>query len=411
MKKLSVFYSGWGEHWQLGELADDGTNLLFEYSSEALKKGLELSPLNLALRPQAYGNFPSYQDRLPGLIADSLPDGWGLLLMDRVFKKKGLALSEISPLDRLAFLGDRAMGALTFEPASGETLETFQFTLKQLAQEIHKIVIDGPTKALAQIAQIGGSPHGARPKALVFYNLKAKTISTDQHASGTPWLIKFPGEHEHKEVCAIEDLYADLAKKCGIEMESTEYFDLGKNLSAFGAKRFDRCKNSKIPLHTAAGALNSNFRLPSVDYISLLRLTRLMTKDQREVEKAFLQCVFNVTFNNRDDHAKNFSFLLDAKKNWKLSPAYDLTFNSGPGGEHQMDICGEGKNPSKEHLLHLASKTGIDKKKALIYLDKVCGVALKFKAYAKDKEKDREIRSETISDIDRAIQSHLKRLR
>jgi serine/threonine-protein kinase HipA len=407
MKKLSVFYSGWGEHWHLGELADDGINLLFEYSPEALKKGLELSPLNLSLRSEAYGNFPSYQGRLPGLIADCLPDGWGLLLMDRVFKKNGFALSGISPLDRLAFLGDRAMGALTFVPATGEKLEVFDFTLTQLAQEINKIIVDEPTKALAQIAQIGGSPHGARPKALVSFNLKTKTISTDDQALGDPWLIKFPSEYEHKEVCAIEDLYSELARKCGIEMEATQYFDLGKKLSAFGSKRFDRCKNNKIPLHTAAGALNSNFRLPSVDYISLLRLTRLMTKDQREVEKAFLQCVFNVTFNNRDDHAKNFSFLLDAKKNWKLTPAYDLTFSSGPGGEHQMDICGEGKNPGKEHLLQLALKTGVDKKKALFYLDNVCGVALKFREFSKEKD----IRAETVSEIDRAIQSHLRNLR
>jgi serine/threonine-protein kinase HipA len=407
MKKLSVFYSGWGEHWQLGELADDGIHLLFEYSSEALKKGLELSPLNLSLRPEAYGNFPAYQERLPGLIADSLPDGWGLLLMNRFFMKKGFMLSEISPLDRLAFLGDRGMGALTFEPTSDKKIETFNFTLKQLAQEIHKIVTDEPTKALAQIAQIGGSPQGARPKALVSYDLKTKSISTDNHALGAHWLIKFPSEHEHKEVCAIEELYSELAKKCGIEINTTQYFDLGKNLSAFGMERFDRWKNCKVPLHTAAGALNSNFKIPSVDYITLLRLTRLMTKDQREVEKAFLQCVFNVTFNNRDDHAKNFSFLLDAKKNWKLTPAYDLTFSSGPGGEHQMDICGEGKNPSRDHLLQLALKTGVDKKKALFYFDKVCDIALKFKEYAKDKD----IRSETISDIDRTIQSHCKRLR
>ena len=407
MKKISVFYSGWGEHWHLGELADDGINLLFEYSSEALKKGLELSPLNLSLRSEAYGNFPTYQGRLPGLIADSLPDGWGLSLMDRVFKKKGLVLSEISSLDRLAFIGDRAMGALTFKPSSSEKLEIFDFTLTQLAQEINKIIADEPTRALAQIAQIGGSPHGARPKALVRFDLKTKTISTDDHALGTPWLIKFPSEHEHKEVCAIEDLYSELAKKCGIEMKATQYFDIGKKLSAFGTERFDRWKTYKVPLHTAAGALNSNFRFPSVDYISLLRLTRLMTKDQREVEKAFLQCVFNVTFNNRDDHAKNFSFLLDAKKNWKLTPAYDLTYSSGLGGEHQMDICGEGRNPSKEHLLQLALKTGVDKKKALLYLDKVGGVALKFREFAKGYD----IRSETISEIDRAIQSHRKNLR
>ena len=406
MKKISVFYSGWGEHWHLGDLADNGVDLLFEYSPEALKRRLELSPLNLSLRQEAYGNFPDYQWRLPGLIADSLPDGWGLLLMDRIFKKRGLSLSEISPLDRLAYLGDKAMGAFSFLPADLNETEATEWTLKQLAQEVNKIVLDKPTKALVQLARLGGSPHGVRPKVLVRYDLKSKTISTVETSKGEPWLVKFPAENEHKEVCAIEDLYADLAKKCGLQMKATEYFDLGKNLAAFATERFDREKDFKVPLHTAAGALNSNFRIPSVDYISLLRLTRLMTKDQREVEKAFLQCVFNVVFNNRDDHAKNFSFVLDEKRNWKLSPAYDLTFSSGPGGDHQMDVCGEGKNIGREHLLKLAEKTDVDKKLAISQIDLVCEIAEKFKLSAKEKN----IRVETIAEIDRVIQVNRKEL-
>jgi len=105
VKKLFVYYNGWGEHWLLGTLADNGSDLLFEYSPEALKRGLELSPLRLKLREQAYGGFPAYLQRLPGLISDSLPDGWGLLVMDRLFRKNGLNIADLSPLDRLAFLG------------------------------------------------------------------------------------------------------------------------------------------------------------------------------------------------------------------------------------------------------------------------------------------------------------------
>ena len=404
MKKLSVFYAGWGEHWHLGELADSGSNLLFEYSPEALKKGLQLSPLNLPLRPEAFGEFPAYQNRLPGLIADSLPDGWGLLVMDRFFKKNGQPLSEVSPLDRLAFLGDRAMGALTYAPTTAEKTEASELNLKQLAHEIQKIIADEPSNALAKIAEVGGSPHGARPKAVVRYNQKEKTVSTDDQAPGERWLVKFPTEYEHKEVCAIENVYAGLAKKCGIHMMKTEYFDLGKNLAAFGTKRFDRVNANKVPLHTAAGALNANFRQPSVDYISFLRLTRMMTKDQREVEKAYLQCVFNVVFHNRDDHAKNFSFLLDIENNWKLSPAYDLTFSSGLGGEHQMDICGECKKPGLEHLVTLAGKTSISKKSALQYIDTVRAVAEKFLV----SEKSKEVRKETWTDIQAAIRTNLK---
>ena len=116
MKKLRVVYAGWGEHWHLGTLADDGRNLLFEYSPAALAQGLELSPRFVKLRADAYGDFPAHLMRLPGFIADALPDGWGMLLMDRLLRKQGLDPHELSPLDRLAFLGRRTMGALMFEP-------------------------------------------------------------------------------------------------------------------------------------------------------------------------------------------------------------------------------------------------------------------------------------------------------
>ncbi|MGP1683599.1 MAG: HipA N-terminal domain-containing protein, partial [Giesbergeria sp.] len=115
MKQLTVHYCGWGEDWSLGRLADDGSALLFEYSPEALAQGLELSPLRLKVRAPAYGDFPVYLHRLPGMVADSLPDGWGMLLMDRLFRQQGL--QHPGPLDRLAFIGERAMGALRFVPA------------------------------------------------------------------------------------------------------------------------------------------------------------------------------------------------------------------------------------------------------------------------------------------------------
>ncbi len=116
MKKLKVVYVGWGERYELGVLADDGRNLLFEYTAQAIKRGLELSPLKLPLSARSYGDFPEHQFRLPGLISDALPDGWGLLVMDRLFRKQGRQLNEISPVDRLAFIGNNAMGALVFEP-------------------------------------------------------------------------------------------------------------------------------------------------------------------------------------------------------------------------------------------------------------------------------------------------------
>lgn len=122
MKTLVVYYCGWGERWPLGTLAESGRTLLFEYSARALEQGLELSPRNLRLRREAYSGFASSQHRLPGLVADALPDGWGLLLMDRLFRREGREAAAVSALDRLAFIGERAIGALAFEPASRDSL-------------------------------------------------------------------------------------------------------------------------------------------------------------------------------------------------------------------------------------------------------------------------------------------------
>src|SRR6202035_3474580 len=134
---------------------------------------------------------------------------------------------------------------------------------------------------------------------------------------------------------------------------------LDQELSAFGIERFDRLDGMRIPMHTAAGAAHVDFRIPQLDYVALLRLTQFITRDTREVLQAFERCVFNVVFNNRDDHSKNFSFRMDQDGRWMFSPAYDLTFSEGPRREHQMDICGEARAPARQHLLDLASKTGI----------------------------------------------------
>lgn len=386
MKKLSVIYAGWGQRYVLGHLADDGADLLFEYTAEALQRGPELSPLNLPLRAQSYGNFPAHQWRLPGLIADALPDGWGMLLMDKLFRQQGKNPSQVSALDRLTCIGDTAIGALAFEPAQSDHLDDADVHLAELARQVQHIqsAFDGESAdVLRQLVVMGGSPHGARPKVLVNYDPATEAMTNSSHGSGTPWLIKFPAQNEGGEACAIEALYAKLATECGIAMPATRHFDLGAGLAAFGIERFDREAGMRVPTHTAAGALNADFRVPSVDYTTLLRLTRFMTRDQREVLRAFERCVFNVVFNNHDDHAKNFSFRMEQDQQWKLSPAYDLTFNEGPAGEHQMDICGEGRAPARSDLLSLAKETDLPKRDALAVMERYADTAGLFAETAK----------------------------
>lgn len=371
MKRLLVRYRGWGEDWPLGELADDGMDLLFEYSEEAQRQRLELSPLRLPLRREAYGDFPPHLFRLPGLIADSLPDGWGLLLMDRYLRRLGLEPAAVSPLDRLALLGERALGALTFEPMTPMELPEDQTTLLELAQDVTDVIEGRDGEALKRLLILGGSPHGARPKALVGYCSARGTIRSLPDQNHLPYLIKFPAEGEHREVCAIEYAYCETARACGMDTPETRHFDLDRAHAAFGIKRFDVEAGSRVPIHTLAGALHADFRVPAVDYISLLRATRAFTGDEREVSKAYQRAVFNVLFNNRDDHSRNFAFRLGRDRRWRLAPAYDLTFSTGSGGEHQMDICGEARRITRDHLLDLAARGGVRAKNATETLDRL----------------------------------------
>ncbi len=408
MRKLTVIYKGWGEQFELGALADDGTDLLFEYSSQAIKRGLELSPYKLPLGAKTYSDFPDHQLRLPGMISDALPDGWGLLLMDRLFRKQGKSPSQISPLDRLAFIGDNAMGALAFKPADDESLTDSDIQLLQLARNIREFesMSDESEELLRKLAVLGGSPHGARPKVLVNYDRQNNRMSNSQGSTGVPMLVKFPALHEHKEVCAVEALYGKLASACELQVSATQYFDLDEQLSAFASERFDRIDGMRVPMHTAAGAAHADFRIPQLDYTALLRLTQLMTRDAREVLHAFEHCVFNVMFNNRDDHSKNFSFLMGRDGRWRLSPAYDLTFSEGPRGEHQMDICGEARNPAGKHLLELAKKNSIAQKTAVQTIEEIADVA----EHLSDFVGNLPIRTRTFELMEKTVKSNRIRL-
>ncbi len=377
MKKLIVQYCGWGEDWPLGTLADDGASLLFEYSPQALTQRLELSPLHLKLRAETYGAFPDFQLRLPGLLADSLPDGWGLLLMDRLFRQQGVR--HPGPLDRLAFIGDRALGALRFIPATDAGASPPDWTLLALAQESVRVLAGEASDALRALAVAGGSPQGARPKALVQYEATTRRVSTRLDAPGSPWLVKFPAQEEHKEVCAVEQFYAALARDCGLDMPDSAHFDLSRKLAAFAVARFDVEAGLRVPVHSLAGLLHADFRLPgSADYTGFLRATRLLSRDEREVVKAYARAVFNVMFHNRDDHPKNLAWRLGRDRRWRLAPAFDLTFSEGPRGQHHMDVCGEAGAVTRGHLLRLATEGGVAIPEAEAVIDRMAEQAGRF---------------------------------
>ena len=408
MKTLRVLYCGWGERWHLGTLADNGRELLFEYTARALREGLQLSPLNLPLREQAFADGPRHFQGLPGLVADALPDGWGLLLMDRAFRKFGRTPETISPLDRLAFVGARAIGALSFEPADTDHWEVGDVSLLELARKIDRLTSGASAEVLRELVLIGGSPHGARPKALVQYHSATGQMSAGGEipTGATPWLFKFPARGEHAEACAVEELYASLARECGIDMPDSRFFALGRGLSAFGVRRFDRDGELRVPVHTVAGALHADFRIPSIDVIDFLRLTRLMTRDACEVGKAFARCVFNLLFNNRDDHTKNFSYRMAEDRRWRLAPAYDLTFHAGPGGHHQLAYAGESRAPARADLLRAARQGGVAPAAAARTVDEMLEVSARLES----RGADLPIRKATLKHIRAAVAGNAARL-
>lgn len=388
LRKLRVVYAGWGERWLLGALADDGRQVLFEYSPEARARGLELSPLKLPLAMIGARRGEAFFMGLPGLIADALPDGWGLLLMDRYFRQQGRNPALVSVLERLALLGDGAMGALAFEPAEPDLdfTEPPPQTLLQWAQaaevqqgmEAERGAASTRT-ALRQLLLTGGSPQGARPKVLLDYHPTQDSIlpinASEARNGHEPWLVKFPARGEHPEVCALEELYARLARRCGLDMPASRFFDLGsqgkRRYSAFGVARFDRESGLRVPIHTLSGLLHADHRLPSLDYDTWLRATRRMTGDEREVAQAFARAVFNVALHNRDDHARNFAWRLGREGRWRLAPAFDLTYSPGPGGQHTMTIAGEGLAPTAHHLTQVAASAGLAEKTAQQMMERV----------------------------------------
>ena len=306
-------------------------------------------------------------DGLPGVFNDSLPDGWGRLLLDRAMRREGVHPDELGPLDRLAHVGTRGVGALTYEPdhrASPE--EAGALDLDDLAAMTQAVLNGAADEVLQTLIELNGSSAGARPKAMIALDQTRETIrhGGETEAGFEPWLVKFPNTQDGEGTGAVEYVYSVMAKEAGVAMPETHLFPAKAGPGYFATKRFDRVGGDRLHTHTACGLLHSDFRTPSLDYEDLLTLTEYLTHDAREVEKMFRLAVFNILAHNRDDHSKNFTFLMNSAGEWTLSPAYDLTFSFGPGGEQSMTVMGEGRAPSAEHLAKLGEAGKISSKTA-----------------------------------------------
>ncbi len=345
----------------VGMLAiSDRGQIIFEYAAQWLSTGFDLAPRSLAFNglPQA-ARDPLF-DGLHGVFNDSLPDGWGLLLMDRVLNHRlGWSRHQITPLDRLAYIGQRAMGALSYEPEYEKQNIEDTVDLSLLASSVENILSGSTEDVLKQMRIQGGSPGGARPKVTLALSEKSSVCLSGFHQIPDDyqhWLVKFRSKDDPQDMGRAEKSYADMAKIAGVEMPPTalQRVKVGSKVEDFFAvRRFDRSGNSRNHVVTMAGLYYANFRAPCLDYKDILAATSILTKDARQVERAFRLMTFNVLTHNKDDHAKNFAFI-HGKSGWALAPAYDLTFSHGMGSEHTTSIAGSG-NPGPEKLMEIAT--------------------------------------------------------
>ena len=381
MSRLEVRYRWGSEPGQsriVGILALIDRQIHLEFDSSFLADPLPLSPLRIPVRSGVITHAPAEYGPVFGVFDDSLPDGWGRLLMDRAFTHMGRNPADLSVLDRLAYIGDRGMGALVYSPeATAPSADDLRIDLRidldELAQQSERILKGSAEELIPALRIAGGSSGGARPKVLVGAHPDGSMIAgtADLPPGYRHHLIKFAAESDGEEIGAVEVAYAQMARAAGIAMPPTRLFETRDGRQYFGVERFDRDGNTRIHVHTLSGLLHANFRMPVVQYDGLLAATRIVTKDDREVKEAFRRMAFNVVAHNRDDHSKNFSYLMDGLGEWRLSPAYDIVFSNGPNGEHSMDIAGEARNPTAADMLKLASQTGIDARNAVEIIEQV----------------------------------------
>lgn len=314
---------------------------------------------------------------LHGVFADSLPDGWGRLLVDRQITHNGGKPSQMTPVDRLAIVGSRGMGALVYAPEESlsNPHDDEPAGLGWLARQADAILKGQSDEGIERLLLANGGSAGARPKVLALKDPITGAFEVDEGgalvAGREHWLIKLKHRSDGGDIGRVEHAYAEMSRAAGVDFPATQLVIDERGVAHFAARRFDRTEAGRLHAHTLAGLVHADFRMPSLDYSDLLKVTKILTRDETQVEEGFRRMVFNVMTGNRDDHAKNHAFLMGRNGQWRLSPAYDVTPSDGPGGEHNMTIAGEGRSPGPGHISKVAADAGISDTTARGIVDQV----------------------------------------
>ena len=319
----------------------------FEYSTEWLTSGFSISPFELPLRSGVFIAKPRPFDGGFGVFDDCLPDGWGLLILDRYLQRQGINPRSLTLLDRLALVGSTGRGALEFRPDKSVVAKQDYADFEKLALEAEQILDsdDYAGKGIEEFQHRGGSPGGARPKIFARYE-------------GKEWLVKFRAKQDLKRIGCEEYNYSILAKECGIEMPETRLFED----KYFGVERFDRTSSGKLHVVSIAGLIGADYRIPSIDYSHIFQVCAALTHNVAELWKVYRLMVFNYLIENKDDHAKNFAFIYRDGE-WHFSPAFDILPSDGMNGFHTTSI-NDSIEPTKDDLIAVAVKEGLNKKEA-----------------------------------------------
>ena len=340
VKKLTVKYNGRNVGY-LAQLEDD--SIAFQYDDAWIKNGFSLSPFSLPLSTKIYQEGKYFFGGLYGVFHDSLPDGWGELLVRRMLAKQGINADKLSPLTKLTLISSSGLGGLTYEPTQmGETNET-DFDLDFIAQEAEKILADETGDVnLDEVYRLGGSSGGARPKAHV-------------KIDGESWIVKFPCNYDPKNIGEKEYEANRLARSCGINISKFKLYPSKICSGYFGTKRFDRVQSQKLHMISLSSILETTHRISNLDYMHLFQVIKAICVDQEDLYEAYRRMCFNVFYGNRDDHGKNFAFLYNEEKGgYELSSAYDITPTPNKL-EHEMTVLGNGR-PTEDDMLELTKK-------------------------------------------------------
>ena len=380
---------------KIGTFLEHHGIIYFEYDKTFILKGLEISPIKLPLSKETYTNKEhiSLYQGMAGVFFDSLPDKHGMVFVDRYFEREGLKAHEVTLLHKLAFIGDRGMGAIEYLPKEHDEsiLKANVINAKDVYEEMKKRISEKDSSIadfmniLDSVSPVGGG----RPKMLVQYNREEKKIKVNSkklEKGYTRTIIKFDEVYEGVGSIGftkLEYIMMSMAKEAGVKTANFELIE-ENGLYHLLLERFDRTQNDeKIHMCTASGLMHIDISVAqTTTYENLMMLTKKITKSQEEIEEIFRRMVFNVLVFNFDDHAKNFAFLMDKKGKWSLSPAYDITYSKGLAKQHISTIGGKGLDIARDDVLKVAKSYSIKPALANKIIDRCLDVVRGFKERA-----------------------------